>query len=112
MPATATTNTADEAIDMKKAKEPNTDEMDFDPTGVEEAAAEVTDIGVDPAPEIAPATENLTTWDEPPGSTGKATPKYPLDQEENQVGEDLVQGGVESADRDSRLAASDPDYEP
>ncbi len=97
---------------MKKVKEPNTDELDYDPTGVEEAAEENTDLGVEPPPEIAPNTENLTTWDEPPASTGTATPKYPLDEEENQVGEELVQGGVESADRDSRLAASDPDYEP
>ena len=97
---------------MKKVKEPNTDEMDFDPTGAEEAAEESTDLGVEPPPEIAPNTENLTTWDEPPTSTGHATPKYPLDEEENQVGEELVQGGVEFADRDSRLAASDPDVEP
>jgi len=97
---------------MKKVKEPNTDELDFDPKGVEEAAEEITDLGVEPAPEIAPRTENLTTWDEPAGSTGSATPKYTLDEDENQVGEELVQGGVESADRDSRLAASDPDYEP
>lgn len=97
---------------MKKAKEPNTDEMDFDPKGAEEAAEETTDIGVEPAPETAPATENLTTWDEPAGSTGSATPRYTLDADENQVGAELVEGGVESADRDSRLAGSDPDVEP
>jgi hypothetical protein len=96
---------------MKK-NEPNTDEMDYDPAGAEQAAEEVTDIGVEPPPEVAPPTENLTTWDEPPGSTGKTTPNYGIDQEENQVGEELVQSGVESADRDSRLAGSDPDVEP
>jgi hypothetical protein len=95
-----------------KAKEPNTDETDFDPEEVQAAAEEVTDLGVEPPPEQVPGTENVTTWDEAPASSGHATPKYPIDEEENQVGEELVQGGVESADRDQRLAAADPDYEP
>lgn len=95
-----------------KPKEPNTDEIDFDPEEIESAAQEVTDIGVEPPPEEVPGTENLTTWDEAPASSGGVTKKYPEDKEENQLGQDLVQNGVESADRDSRLAAADPDYEP
>jgi hypothetical protein len=95
-----------------KAKEPNTDEMDFDPEEVATAASEITDLGVEPPPETVPGTENVTTWDEAPDSSGHVTPKYSLDKEENQIGQDLVEGGVESADRDQRLAAADPDYEP
>jgi hypothetical protein len=34
-----------------------------------------------------------------------------LPEDENAVGEELVEDGVESADRDQRLAAADPDYE-
>jgi hypothetical protein len=95
-----------------KPKEPNTDNPDFDPAEVQAAASEITDLGVEPPPEEVPGTENVTKWDEAPGSSGHVTPKYPLESEENQVGEELVQGGVESADRDQRLAAADPDYEP
>jgi hypothetical protein len=99
-----------EATDMKP-KEPNTDELDFDPVDVDEAAQENTDLGVEPAPELPPGTANLTTWDEAPDAKGHAVPNRMVDEDENQVGADLVEGGVESADRDQRLAASDPDYE-
>ena len=90
---------------MTGKKRPNPEE-------VAAAAAEITDLGVEPPPEEVPGTENVTTWDEAPSSAGHATPKYSLDQEENQVGQDLVEGGVESAVRDQRVAAADPDYEP
>jgi hypothetical protein len=86
-------------------------EADFDPAEVDAAAQEITDPGVEPPPEVSKATENLTAWDEAPGSRGGPVEKFQLD-EENQVGAELVQDGVESADRDSRLAAADPDYEP
>ena len=85
-------------------------EADFDPEEIEDAAQEITDPGVEPPPEVSPETENLTKWDEAPGSTGGVVPKV-MPEDENAVGEELVDDGVESADRDQRLAAADPDYE-
>ena len=97
-------------MDMKR-KEPTPDlEADFDPEEIQAAAEEVTDPGVEPAPEVTALTGNLTEWDEAPGNSGVAKPKVPAD-DENAVGQELVEDGVESADRDQRLAAADPDYE-
>lgn len=95
-----------------KAKKMQNDDPDVDPRDIEAAADEVTDPGVDPAPEESPELARVTQWDEAPSSTGTVTPKYSEDSDENQLGEELVQDGVEAADRDSRLAATDPDYEP
>lgn len=95
-----------------KAKKLQNDDPDVDPRDIEAAAEDITDPGVDPAPEEAPELARVTQWDEAPATTGSATPKYSGDMDENQLGEELVQDGVESADRDSRLAAVDPDYEP
>lgn len=96
---------------MKANKQTN-DDPDVDPKDIQAAAEEMTDPGVDPAPEESPELARVTQWDEAPSTTGTATPKYGGDMDENQVGEELVQDGVESADRDSRLAATDPDFEP
>ena len=85
-------------------------EADFDPADIDEAAQEITDPGIDPAPELPIGAENLTTWDESPATRGGATQKFNL-SDENGVGQALVEDGVESADRDQRLAAADPDYE-
>jgi hypothetical protein len=85
-------------------------EADYDPEEIQAAAQEITDPGVEPPPEVVPGTENLTKWDEAPGSKGGAAPRV-VPEDENSVGEELVEDGVESADRDQRLAAADPDYE-
>lgn len=93
-------------------KEPNNDtDADFDPAEIDAAAQEMVDPGVDPAPEESPQLVGVTTWDQAPATSGRATPKFPLDPEQT-VAEELVQDGLESADRDQRLAAADPDYEP
>jgi hypothetical protein len=92
-----------------KPKETNSD-PDIDPEEIDAAAQEQVDPGVEPEPEISPRTQNLTEWDAPPGSAGRTAPKVRPD-DENAVGQELVQDGVESADRDQRLAAADPDYE-
>jgi hypothetical protein len=63
------------------------------------------------APEVDPRTVNLTSWDEPPGSSGTSAPKTQLD-DEIPPGEQLVEEGIDEADREQRIAASDPDYEP
>ncbi len=95
---------------MKPNETKSDADPEIDPAEVDAAAQEMTDPGVDPAPEITPQTENLTRWDEAPGSKGRIAPKV-RPEDESAVGQELVQDGVESADRDQRLAAADPDYE-
>jgi hypothetical protein len=85
------------------------DDPDFDIREIEEA--EYSTAADEAAPEVDPRTVNLTSWDDPPGSSGTSAPKTHLD-DEIPPGEQLVEEGVDEADRDQRLAASDPDYEP
>jgi hypothetical protein len=73
--------------------------------------AEYSTAADEQAPEVDPRTVNLTSWDEPPGSSGTSAPKTHLD-DEIPPGEQLVEEGIDEADREQRLAASDPDYEP
>ena len=44
-------------------------------------------------------------------AAGEAVPKV-LPEDENAVAEELVEEGVEEADRDQRIASADPDFEP
>jgi len=55
--------------------------------------------------------EKLTEWDQPPGSSGGPAPTVQPDDEAG-LDEELVNEGVEEADRDQRIAAADPDFEP
>lgn len=65
----------------------------------------------DAEPEVAPGTEELTEWDTPPEATGHAAPKVAL-EDEVPPHEQAIAEGLEAADRDQRLAAADPDFEP
>jgi hypothetical protein len=85
------------------------DDPDFDPREIENAEFSEPTNGI--APELDERTVELTEWDEPPGSTGTAAPKSQLEDEVS-AGEQLIEEGLDEADRDQRLAASDPDYEP
>jgi len=85
------------------------DDPDFDPREIENA--EFSEPNDEMAPEVDERTTELTAWDEPPGTTGMAAPKTPMEDEVS-AGEQLVEEGLDEADRDQRLAASDPDYEP
>jgi hypothetical protein len=87
---------------------PNEDE-DFDPEEIE-AAANETRVD-DTPPELDPRTENLTKWNEPPTASGTAAPKVEPEDEAS-IAEQLVNEGTDEADRVSRLAAADPDFEP
>ncbi len=87
---------------------PNDDD-DISPEELEVAADETpTDVT---APELSPETEELVEWDEPPESTGHAVPKV-LPEDETSAAEQLVREGTDEADRDRRIAAADPDFEP
>lgn len=63
------------------------------------------------APEVDPATAGLTTWDEPENAAGTKTPNV-SSGDDTTVAEQLVDEGLEEADREQRIAAEDPDFEP
>ena len=87
---------------------PNEDE-EVDPEEVQSASdATPTDVT---APELNSQTKELTTWDEPPGAAGGSAPKV-LPEDEVPVAEQLVYEGTDEADRERRMAAADPDFEP
>ncbi|MEA3206985.1 MAG: hypothetical protein QOE70_42 [Chthoniobacter sp.] len=87
--------------------EPN-DDPELDPVELEDAVNEEPALS---APELTPSTADLTAWDEVPGATGEAAPKVTPEDEVN-AAEQLVAEGIEEADREQRLAAADPDFEP
>lgn len=91
-----------------QAPSPN-DDSDIAPEDIE-AAAESDPIGA-AAPELNPQTEELTEWDDAPASHGTAAPKVPAFDEAT-IASELVAEGTEEADRDQRIAATDPDFEP
>lgn len=87
---------------------PNDDE-DFEPEELDEAADETpTDTT---APELDPRTKKLTEWDEPPSSRGGPVPKTEIDDEDT-TAQRLVYEGTDEAERERRIAAADPDFEP
>jgi hypothetical protein len=84
-------------------------EPEVDPADLEAATDEST-MEEGPA-ELLQSTEKLTEWDQPPGRAGTEVPKVKPD-DESTVGQQLVKEGLEEADRDQRIAAADPDFEP
>jgi len=72
----------------------------------DEAATDVT------APEVDAQTEKVTEWDDAPASHGVKAPKVLEEDEEDTISAKLVYEGTDEADRERRLAAADPDYEP
>ena len=89
-------------------KIPNDDD-DFDPRDLETAAdEEPTEVK---APELSEQTKELIAWDEPPGATGHAAPTV-NPEDETSIAEQLINEGTDEADRERRIAAEDPDFEP
>ena len=70
------------------------------------ARQELSGVTEDPAPEVPPGDENLTSWNENADIGGHAVDTSPPDQDVD-VGLELVQEGVEEADLDQRRAAKD-----
>ena len=85
------------------------DDGEIDPAEIETASDETP--GTMRAPELTDATAELTTWDEPVDATGGAAPKVRPEDEKSPV-QQLIDEGLDEADRDQRLAAVDPDFEP
>ena len=88
--------------------EPDADD-EVDPEEIQ-AAADETPTDVTP-PELNEQTKNLTVWDEPPGASGSEAPRA-LPEDEVSIAEQLVYEGTDEADRERRMAAADPDFEP
>jgi hypothetical protein len=86
---------------------PNDD--DSDPHALEDAADEIPADAT--PPELSEQTRNLIAWDEPPDAAGHETPTIGP-EDEAPAAEQLVQEGMEQADRDRRIAAADSDFEP
>lgn len=91
-----------------KAPLPNDDEE----VSPEEIAAASDETPTDTtAPELDSRTKELTEWDTPPDAAGGAAPKV-QPEDEVSIAEQLVYEGTDEADRTSRQAAADPDFEP
>jgi hypothetical protein len=91
-----------------QSPKPNDDE-DISPEELDVAADETpTDVT---APELSPETKELVEWDEAPETSGHAVPNV-IPDDETSIAEQLVYEGTDEADRDRRIAAADPDYEP
>ena len=98
-----------EAVSMNTFAPQTNEDDDIDPEEIQAAADETpTDLT---APELNEQTKELTEWDEPPSASGAAAPKV-LPEDEVSIAEQLVYEGTDEADRDLRLAAADPDFEP
>jgi hypothetical protein len=88
--------------------EPNADD-EVDPEEIQAAADETpTDVT---APEVSEQTKELTAWDEPPGASGTEAPRV-VPEDEVSIAEQLVYEGTDEAERERRMAAADPDFEP
>lgn len=83
------------------------DADETDPQIIEDAVNETP--ASDIPPEVDEQTAKLTSWDEAP-----AVPAAPViaPDDEVSVAELLVEEGMEEAERDRRIAAADPDFEP
>lgn len=75
-----------------------------------EVAADETPTDVT-APELSDRTKNLTEWDDVPEAHGTAAPKVAPDDEDT-IASQLVYEGTDEAERERRMAAADPDFEP
>jgi hypothetical protein len=63
---------------------------------------------------LDPRAKELTEWDDAPGDHGSAVPKVgpAAEDDEDSIAAQLVYEGTDEADRERRLAAADPDFEP
>jgi len=97
-----------------KAKKPSRDEDDEREEIAEETADAADETPTDvTAPEVNAQTKELTEWDDAPSAHGSAAPKVAgEDDDEDSIAARLVYEGTDEADREQRMAAADPDFEP
>ncbi|MBA2586344.1 MAG: hypothetical protein H0U99_07655 [Chthoniobacterales bacterium] len=81
-----------------------------EPTDADRAHAfeELSGPMANPAPEVPPGDENLTTWNESPDVTGHVV-RNSLPDDEADISAELTEEGVEEAEQDRRRAAKDED---
>lgn len=87
---------------------------------LEQNAEEIADVVADESPtdvtppEVDSRTEEITEWDDAPADHGKVAPKVKLedDDDDDSIAAKLVYEGTDEADRERRIAAADPDFEP
>jgi hypothetical protein len=97
------------------ANKPTRDEDEDEGLTAEEIADIADETPTDvTAPELDDRTKELTEWNDAPADHGSAAPKVsPADEDdEDTVAAKLVYEGTDEADRERRLAAADPDFEP
>lgn len=101
-----------ESANMKRKQESPDEELEQNAEEIAEAADE-TPTNVT-APEVDAQTEEITEWDDAPATHGKAAPKVlpEDDADEDSIASKLVYEGTDEADRERRIAAADPDFEP
>ena len=93
------------------AKKKMTDEEDV--AAAEELAEAADETPTDvTAPETDDRTKDLTEWDDAPVAHGTAAPKRIEEDEDDSLGAQLVYDGTDEAERERRMAAADPDFEP
>lgn len=96
-----------------KQKDPSPDE-DREQSAEELAdAADETPTDVT-APEVDDRTKDVTEWNDAPTDHGSAAPKVlpEDDEDEDTIAAKLVYEGTDEAERERRIAAADPDFEP
>lgn len=99
-------------IGMKRKPQSHED-LEQNAEEIADAAADESLTDVTP-PEVDSRTEAITEWDEAPAAHGRAVPKVKPedDDDEDSIAAKLVYEGTDEADRERRIAAADPDYEP
>ncbi len=97
---------------MKRKKQSSDEDLEQTAEEIAEAADE-TPTDVTP-PEVDAQTEEITEWDDAPAAHGKAAPKVlpGNEDDEDTIAAKLVYEGTDEADRERRIAAADPDFEP
>lgn len=94
-------------------KNPNSDDGDDEALNADEIADAADESPTDvTAPELDERTKDLTEWDEPPQAHGTAAPKIIPEEDDEDSAAKLVYEGTDEAERERRLAAADPDFEP
>jgi len=98
---------------MKRKPQSPDEDLEQNAEELADAAADESLTDVTP-PEVDARTEQITEWDDAPAAHGTAAPKGMPggDDDEDTVAAKLVYEGTDEAERERRIAAADPDFEP
>jgi len=98
---------------MKRKEQSPDEDLEQNAEEIADAAADESLTDVTP-PEVDARTAEITEWDDAPAAHGKAAPKVKPedDEEEDSAAAKLVYEGTDEAERERRIAAADPDFDP